>query len=95
MDVQQMQTNVYTTIMGRKHSGNSYTATTVTFLDHFVPGDSNIDDLGDLIAGNVVLASTASIAFYSCIEGTVIGIKLEMVDYQRNIFESENTEYKD
>lgn len=89
-----MKDNVYAVIMGKKSGENAYTTTSPIYLDHYVPGNANLENLGHLIAGNAVLVGTATNALYSRdIVGTktMIGIKLEIVDYKSNTFADAST----
>lgn len=83
-----MKDNVFMTIMGKKTNGNNeYQTTDFQFLDHFKPGIVTIDTLGHLIAGNVIIGSSEANAIYSLeVESTLIGIKLESVDYIHSPF---------
>lgn len=83
-----MRGNVYGVIMGKMNKQSTYTTTEMTYLDHFVPGSININILGDLIAGNLFLASTANNAIYSRnIEDILIEMKLEIVRYDKTQFD--------
>lgn len=53
-------------------------------MDHYVPGDLRLRSLGDLIADNVEL--THDNTLYSPIEGQLICVKLEIVDYENYRF---------
>eukprot|EP01084_Bolivina_argentea_P320540 556181_1 len=78
--------------MGKKAGEESYTSTDTMFLDHFVAGVIKIEQLGHLMAGNVKVPSWATNILYSQVEGTIIGLKLELVNYKDSFFINQDTD---
>eukprot|EP01084_Bolivina_argentea_P013484 25318_1 len=78
--------NLYTVIMGKKGRETSYSTTETIYLDHYAAGQFNIAQLGHLIAGNLLIFDEPTDVLYSSVEGTVFGVKLEIVASNDAIF---------
>eukprot|EP01084_Bolivina_argentea_P294130 506012_1 len=79
-----MKNNLYAVIMGKLQGINSYSATSISFLDHYIAGDINLHLVGNLIAGNTQLQTSGGNTVYSEIEGQLIGIKVEVINGDSN-----------